>query len=318
VASDDPALPTSGRRLAYARHLASGRHPLVARVLANRFWMLHFGRGLVATPGDFGRLGDRPSHPELLDWLATDFTSGGWRLKRLHKVMMMSSAYRQSSRRQPQADEADPDNILLSRANVRRLEAEALRDAILRTTGKLNGKQFGAPVPVMQDPDGQIVLGEERIDGSGVQLPAEPMGGEELRRSVYVQVRRSRLLTMLDAFDLPTLEPNCELRSASTVTPQSLILMNGDFVLTSARDFAARLEREAGANPPDQIALAWRLAYGREISAEERATSLAFLSQQATISLSGVAAPGQPTAQSRALASLCQAVLSSNEFLYVD
>ena len=202
--------------------------------------------------------------------------------------------------------------------SVRRLEAEGLRDAILLTTGKLNGKAFGPPVPVMQDADGQIVIGEERIDGSGVQLPPEPMGGEENRRSIYVQVRRSRLLTVLETFDLPTMEPNCELRNFSTVAPQSLMLMNGGFVVASAADFAARLEREAGGNPPEQIALAWRLAYGREISPEERSAALAFLREQAAGFPPGAPASGQPTAQSRALANLCQAILSSNEFLYVD
>src|SRR5437763_413371 len=127
---DAPGLPTTGRRLAYARHLTSGRHPLVARVLVNRVWMHHFGRGIGATPADFGALGERPTHPELLDWLADEFVRGGWTLKRLHRLIVTSTAYRQTSRRDPRLDAVDPDNRLLGRASVRRLEAEAVRDAI--------------------------------------------------------------------------------------------------------------------------------------------------------------------------------------------
>ena len=136
IAVDDPGVPTTGRRLAYARHLTSGEHPLVARVLVNRVWMHHFGRGIVATPGDFGTLGERPTHPELLDWLADEFMRGGWTLKRLHRLIMTSTAYRQSSRADRELDAVDPDNRLLGRMSVRRLEAEAVRDAILAASGQ--------------------------------------------------------------------------------------------------------------------------------------------------------------------------------------
>src|SRR5262249_45117084 len=159
IPAKDPSLPTTGRRLAFARHLTSGRHPLTARVLVNRVWLHHFGRGIVGTPGDFGVLGERPTHPELLDWLAAEFMEGGWRLKRLRRLIMTSAAYRQSSRRTPELQKLDPDNRLLGRMSVRRLEAEALRDAILAVSGKLNAKPFGPPVPVMHDDVGQVVLG---------------------------------------------------------------------------------------------------------------------------------------------------------------
>lgn len=343
----DPALATSGRRLAYARRLTSGRHPLVARVLVNRVWMLHFGKGLVATPGDFGRLGEKPSHPELLDWLADEFMKDGWRWKRLHRLIMLSTAYRQttsrmasvaakgadrSSESSADAEIVDPDNRTLWRMNTRRLEAESLRDATLAIADKLNEKRFGPPVPVMQDAEGQIVIGEERIDGSAVQLPPEPMGGEEFRRSVYVQVRRTRLLSVLDAFDLPSMEPNCESRNSSTVAPQSLLLLNSDFMLKAAADFAARLERDAGADDQQLVSLAWRLAYGRDPRADEQDLALRFLADGTsavpaqTPAANGPVAeaspkegsPPPPTPHQYAIRRLCHALLSSNEFLYVD
>src|SRR6185503_383990 len=130
IPADDPSLPTTGRRLAYARWLTSNQQPLVPRVLVNRFWMHHFGRGIVATPGDFGFLGTRPSHPELLDWLATRFAGDGWELKRFHRMLLDSAAYRQASMRSPQLDQVDSDNRLLGRMSIRRLEAESLRDSI--------------------------------------------------------------------------------------------------------------------------------------------------------------------------------------------
>src|SRR5207249_11812675 len=151
-----------------------------------------FGAGLVGTPADFGTLGERPTHPELLDWLASEFMARGWRLKPLHKLIMTSTAYRQSSRRHPAGDRLDPDNRLLWRMPVRRLEAEAIRDSILAVSGKLNGKMFGLPVPVMEDEVGQFVLGIENKNGENRPGPVIALHGEEFRRSVYVQVRRSR------------------------------------------------------------------------------------------------------------------------------
>ena len=227
-------LPTSGRRLAYARWLTSGKHPLVGRVLVNRIWMHHFGRGIVASPGDFGTLGERPTHPELLDWLAHDFTSNGWRMKRLHKLIMMSTAYRQSSVRNPAQDAIDPDNRLYGRKAIQRLDAEEFRDALLANSGKLNPKMFGPPVPVMPDDVGQFVVGKENSN-AGRPMGIIPMHGEEFRRSIYIEVRRSRPLSVLATFDEPPMEPNCEARKASTATPQALMLMNNDFVVGRRR-----------------------------------------------------------------------------------
>ncbi|HND53996.1 MAG TPA: DUF1549 domain-containing protein, partial [Pirellulaceae bacterium] len=263
----DPQTPTSGRRLAYARQLVDGRHPLTARVLANRFWMHHFGRGIVATAGDFGTLGERPTHPELLDWLATRLMNEGraaWSLKSFHRELLTSTAFRQSSRRGAAGEATDPDNRLLWRMPVRRLDAESLRDSVLAVNGMLNMKAFGAAVPVMEDDVGQIVIGIENKNGENRPGPIIPMHGEDYRRSVYVQVRRTRPLAVLDTFDLPSLEPNCTGRASSTVTPQSLLLMNSDFTLTESKNFADRLKREAGSDPAAQVKLGWRVALGRE------------------------------------------------------
>lgn len=329
-------LPTTGRRLAYARALTSGAHPLTARVLVNRFWMHHFGRGLVATPGDFGFLGERPSHPELLDWLASEFVAGGggggWRLKRLQRLMMTSTAYRQSSQRNAGHEAIDPDNRLLGRMRIRRVEAEVLRDAILSVSGKLNPKLFGPPVPVMEDEVGQIVIGIENKNGENRPGPELPLYGEEFRRSVYVQVRRTRPLAVLDVFDIPAMEPNCEIRTSSTVTPQSLMLMNSAFVVTHAEFFADRVRREAGSGDVKaQVELAWRLAFAGNPSEDELQQALAFVNAQTDQFLRSAAAAGQtaaalpasggtpkPDPQFQALTTLCQSLMSANGFLYID
>ena len=329
IPADDPSLPTTGRRLAYAQQLTSGIHPLVGRVLVNRFWMHHFGRGIVASPGDFGKLGEAPSHPELLDWLASEFTSRGWELKRLHRRLMHSGAYRQVSLRHTRGEQIDPDNRLLWRAPVRRLEAEAVRDAALELAGRLMYKQFGPPVPVMIDATGQAVLGIEMLDGEGnpSKKPAE-LNGEDLRRSVYIQVRRSRPLGTMEAFDLPVQEPNCELRPATTVTPQSLMLMNSEFIAGIAEAMAARLvrdagDRDAGEDVSAEVTRGWQLAYGRTPSRDELGGGVLFVQEATALFVGGESsanAPSEaaPSPQQRALALFCQTLLSSNEFLYIE
>ena len=322
IAPDDPQLPTSGRRLAYARHLTDGRHPLVARVLVNRFWLHHFGRGLVSTAGDFGMLGERPSHPELLDWLADDFMRGGWRLKRLQRLIVTSTGYRQSSRRRDELEAVDPENRLLGRMSVRRLEAETIRDALLATCGRLSAKMSGPPVPVMPDDVGQIVVGVDTRDSAGRPSGTViPLGEEEFRRSVYVQVCRSKPLGMLEPFDAPAMNPNCEQRASSTVAPQSLLMMNSSFVVQQAEAMAARIEREVGTDPAVQFRRAWLLAYSRAATDVEVQAGVAFLAEQATAATANPPADpkaaGPPPAQV-ALAHLCQALMSSNGFLYVD
>jgi len=343
----DRSLPSAGRRLAFARWLTSGEHPLVARVIVNRVWMHHFGRGLVGTPADFGMLGEKPTHPELLDWLASAFSSQlstansqlalSWSLKRLHKLIVTSTAYRQSSRRDPEKEIHDPDNTLYWRKPVQRLDAESIRDSILAASGVLNPKMAGPPVPVREDLVGQVVVGVDKKQGDN-KMPVEvPMGGEEFRRSVYVQVRRSKPLAFLNSFDAPVMEVNCERRQSSTVATQALMLMNSDFVLDQAQRFAARLRQEAGPNRRDQIIRAWQLAFSRDPSESEMRRSLEFLAQQVTplasVSETATAESSAKTTEKKAeprdsakkvepdhqaLANLCQALLSANEFLYVD
>ena len=325
------ALPTTGRRLALARWLTDSRQPLTARVLVNRVWMHHFGKGIVGTPGDFGKLGEKPTHPALLDWLASEWVrpssplparergaggEGAWSLKRLHRLLMTSTAYRQSSRQEPKVARLDPDNRLLARMPLRRLEAEAVRDGLLAVSGSLSLKMYGPPVPVRENDVGQVVIGKGVKDLARGITTVQPLpAGETHRRSVYVQVRRSLPLGVLEAFDVAPAEPNCECRNSSTVTPQALLLMNNEFILEQSEAFAARLLREAGADPKVQVVRAWRLAFAAEPTAEEIAGAVSFLSRQAErFRAAASKPPADPKRQ--ALATFCQALLSSNRFLY--
>jgi mono/diheme cytochrome c family protein len=319
IPRDDESLPTSGRRLAYARWLTNGQHPLVARVFVNRIWMHHFGRGLVASP-DFGRLGEKPSHPELLDWLADEFLRSGWSLKKLHRLLMTSATYRQSSRRRPELDAVDPDNRLLGRMSIRRLEAETVRDAMLATSGELTVKLFGAPIPVTPDETGQIIVGVDTRDGAGRPTGKKvPLNGEEYRRSVYISVRRTMPLAMLETFDAATLAPNCAIRTPSTVAPQSLMLMNNEFAADQAEALADRVAREAGSVPAAQARLAWRMTLAREPNDPQIQSAVAFLTEHSEQFASQPMDKKNPvTPAQRALSSFCQALLISNGFLYVD
>ncbi|MBI1913415.1 MAG: DUF1553 domain-containing protein, partial [Planctomycetes bacterium] len=211
----------------------------------------------------------------------------------------------------------DPDNRLLGRMPVRRLEAEAIRDGVLAVSGNLNLKMFGPAVPVRENDVGQVVVGKGIKDLARGTTTAEPLPEDEVnRRSVYVQVRRSQPLGVLETFDGATAEPNCECRNSSTVTPQSLMLMNNDFILEQAEAFAARLIREAGADPKAHVTRAWRLVFAADPTAEEMSDAVAFLSRQEAVVHS--AAKKQPDPRRQALATFCQALLSSNRFLYVD
>lgn len=226
---DDPQLPTSGRRLAFARWLTDRQNPLFARVIVNRVWMHHFGQGLVATPGEFGRLGSPPTHPQLLDWLAAEFIEQGWSLKQLHRLIMHSTAWRQSSVREPTRQAIDPDNQFYWRKNLQRLDAEIIRDRMLAVVDRLSRSPFGPPVAIKEDDAGQII-----VDGS------------QTRRSLYIRVRRTQPLAMLQTFDAPVMEINCESRPVSTVATQSLMLLNGEFTVEQAGHLADRALRESG------------------------------------------------------------------------
>lgn len=323
IPENDPGVSTTGRRLAWAKHLTSGKHPLVARVLVNRFWMHHFGHGIVATPADFGHLGEPPSHPELLDWLAAELVSSGWSLKELQRQIVTSTAYRQSSRQRPELTAIDPDNRLLGRMSVRRLEAEAIRDAMLSVSGTHSQTMYGPPAPVNPDEVGQIIIGQAIRDGNGILVAAANDDPNQSRRSVYIQVRRSQPLGMIEPFDIAATSPNCELRRSSTAAPQSLLLMNNAAVLRLAEKFAARVAATAGEDVVRRVELAWQLAYGvKPADAEIVPAVELLLVTQAHFEQAAAALPAekQPTIppDQLALAVYCQALLSSNRFLYVD
>ncbi len=256
-AAKSAELPTTGRRLAFARWLTGPGNPLTARVIANRVWLHHFGRGIVSTPADFGRLGTPPSHPALLDWLATELRDSGWNLKHLHRAIMLSTAYRQSSRREPTQVAIDAENRFYGRQNVLRLDAETLRDRLLAATGTLDRTMFGPPIGVVEDDSGQVIV-----------------AGDVHRRSLYLLQRRTQPVALMQAFDAPVMTTNCEARSSSTVATQSLMLMNGDFWLGRAAALADRAQREPTQSVPSELIAdlpprwevappTWQFGYGK-------------------------------------------------------
>ena len=277
--------------------------------MVNRIWMHHFGRGLVASPANFGRIGVPPSHPELLDWLATEFVRSGWSMKAMHRLMMTSTAYRQSSRLDSTRQTTDPDNAMLSRMPLRRMEAEQLYDSILNVTGQLDETAFGPPVPVEIKPAGEVVGEGSRKQG--------------WRRSIYMLQRRSTPITMLEVFDLPALSPNCIQRSYSTVPTQLLELTNSEVMRERARYWAGRLIDEFGMNQEKQIEQIYLQTYARRPSDEEMrlaSREIAELSKQWDIHMENEKfdAPRAAAARWAALADFCQAALGSPEFAYID
>jgi hypothetical protein len=312
---------SSGRRLAYAQWLTSGKHPLVSRVLVNRFWLNHMGRGIVNTPGDFGRQGERPTHPALLDWLADEFVKGGWKLKPFHRLILLSTAYRQSSINEASMA-ADPENKLYARFKMRRLEAETLRDSLLEVTDSLVRSSYGPPSGIGRDPAGRVVVGIDK--GTITTNKVESGGQDDFRRSIYVQVRRSKPVTVLDTFDAPTMVPNCEMRSQTTVAPQSLLLMNDSFILENARRLADRLQAEKPDDRRAQLQRAWQLLYSKPATDSDIARSLSYLDEQTKAltqyhhDIQHAKGAPKPNPPQEAMASLCQILCSSNRFLYVE
>jgi hypothetical protein len=323
IQKPDPALQSSGRRLAYAQWLTSGRHPLVARVLMNRVWMHHFGRGIVNSPADFGRLGELPSHPELLDYLAVRFVESGWSLKAMHREMVLSQTYRQSSVHN-ESTSRDPENVWYGRFKVRRLDAETVRDSMLEVAGVLKKDMFGAPVTAARTTEGRIVAGVEVLNANGDVVKVDTSAPAVNRRSIYLQLRRKMPMTVLDTFDLPVMDPNCESRPVSTVAPQALFLMNDDFVVQTGRALAERVRNELPGDARAQVRRVWVLTQGRPPATAEEDRFLAMLSEQ-TESLRDYAAkhPGSKDAppadlQRDAFGSLCQALLASNRFIHTE
>jgi hypothetical protein len=275
VSSTEPELPADvpDPRTRLARWLTSPEHPLTARVLVNRTWAQHFGAGLVRTLNDFGTHGDRPSHPELLDWLAASLVENGWRLKPLHRMIVLSAAYRQSSQAPlaEQAQRIDPENRLLWRMNRRRLTAEEIRDAMLAVAGRLCVKAGGPSVLVPVDDDLVKLLYKPS------QWQVTPAPTEHDRRTIYLIAKRNLRLPFMDTFDAPALQSSCTRRESSTHAPQALELLNGRLSNDLARSFASRLRAECGGADCSLADRAFRLALGRPPVDEELAASLAFL-----------------------------------------
>jgi mono/diheme cytochrome c family protein len=301
---------SSGRRLAFAHWLTSRDQPLTARVLVNRVWEHHFGKGIVATPENFGHSGSPPTHPELLDALAIDFMDHGWSIKRLHRLLMTSTAYRQSAHWPADAPglAADPDNDLLWHMNLRRLEAEALRDAVLAVSGKLDLTMGGSPVPIETHPDGLVTISDK---GSAPT--------SKWRRSLYVyspRGSRGLMLSFFEVFDFPDMAINCTGRINSTTPLQSLTLINSAFMLEQANHFAQRARVLAASDAPaKQVQAAVLLALGREPTPSELQSCLKYLQTQRERYLQLKEPPDR--AAQHALAGLCSIFLASSEFLYI-
>jgi hypothetical protein len=304
-ATPRPSATTTGRRAALARWLTSPDNPLTTRVMVNRLWQAHFGRGIVATPGDFGAQGEPPTHPELLDWLAREFVRQGWSLKAMHRLMVTSTAYRQTSGFSSSRNEKpDPDNRLLWRQNRRRLEGEALRDAMLSVSGLLNPKAGGRSVyPELPDELAKTV---------GWRTSPDP--SERNRRSVYVHVKRNQRYPFFSTFDAPDSNETCARRYSTTTAPQALMLLNSKVTLETARAFAGRVLAEAGREPDPVIDRAHRLALGRAPDVDERDSLRHFLDRE-TVMLRG---RHSDSAFAAAVTDLCHALLNVNEFLYID
>jgi hypothetical protein len=279
--------PERERRLALARWVTDPGHPLTARVMVNRLWQYHFGEGIVATPSDFGTNGAPPTHPELLDWLAAEFVSRGWSVKAVHRLIVLSSTYRQASSAGPRGLTADAGDRLLWRFPPRRLEAEPLRDAVLAVSGNLD-RRLGGPGFDLFEPNTNYVK---------VYTPKGRLGPAEWRRMVYQSKPRMQLDGVFGAFDCPDAGQIAPRRTRSTTPLQALNLLNSEFMVQQADIFANRLRREAGAGPAARARRAFRLAFGRDPEAEELAASERLI-------------------RAEGLAAFCRALLNANEFAY--
>jgi hypothetical protein len=294
-------LPTSGRRLALAEWLTrpgSRAAAVLARVTVNRWWQHHFGTGIVATPDNVGYSGAAPTHPELLEYLAGQLIDGGWSAKSLHRLMLTSNTYQQSSAPRADAEIADPQNALLWHYPLRRLDAEALRDSMLAVSGELDPAMYGPYTPTARDGTGEVVVAENTAGAH--------------RRSLYMQQRRTQVLGMLESFDAPSIVFSCTARPSTTVPLQSLKLLNSEFVRARAVGLARRVPRSQPENDADVIARVYILTAGRRPTETEREISLEFLKSQPQ------QYPDAPDAADRAWIDYCHMLLAGNAFLYVE
>jgi hypothetical protein len=291
-----PLAGSTGRRRALAEWLTRPDHPLTARVMVNRLWQEHFGRGLVATSSDFGKMGDEPSHPELLDWLATELVARGWSLKAMRRLIVTSATYRQSSRHRTAAErEADPENRWLSGQTRRRLDGESIRDALLTASGRLN-PALGGPGVFPPLPPELI-----KLSSKGAIWPVSADTADQDRRSLYVFVRRNLRYPFFESFDRPDTNASCPKRPVTTIAPQALSLLNSSLSSDAARALAERTGREAGASTDARVERAYLLTLGRRPDAEERALARGFLASGGS-----------------SFTDLCLALINLNEFVYVD
>lgn len=307
---------TSRRRLSLARWLVDPGNPLTARVIVNRVWQFHFGEGLVRTGSDFGVMGDPPSHPELLDYLAGELVAHGWSLKWLHRQILTSNTYKMSKQWHDEYGAVDPENRLWWRFPYRRLEVEAIRDSMLLVSGKLSPKMFG---PAMFP-----FIPKEAREGNSDPDKIWPAydEGEASRRTVYAFIKRSLVVPMIEVLDLCDTTKSSARRAVTSVAPQALTLFNGQFVNEQAAHLAARIEREAGPDAGRQIERAYRLALAREPTGTELKTMLEFMATEAARlveeSVGSEAAVTEPVARKRALEQLCRVIFNLNEFVYPD
>ncbi len=308
---------STGRRTALANWLTSPENPLSARVMVNRIWLHHFGEAIAGTPSDFGMMGQRPTHPELLDWLATEFVRSGWDVKKMQKLIVMSNAYRQASVSNPAFAAIDPNNKLLWRFPRQRLEGEVIRDAALAVSGLLN-KTVGGPSMFPELPAGAVT----------------PRGGWKIgdaadrnRRSIYIFVRRNSRYPMLESLDMPDTHESCGRRNITISAPQAMAMLNDRVSLEWAQAFAGRVLGGGGEQTSAQIDLAYRLAYGRRAAAAEKDLGQTFLAKQKQIITERIAAgeklalPSNTSetvdkAAGAALVDFCHMLLNSNEFVY--
>jgi hypothetical protein len=292
---------TTGRRLAWAQWLTepgSAQASLLARVTVNRVWQQYFDVGIVATPDNVGLSGAKPSHRELLDWLAAGFIQSGWSLKHVHRLILQSATFRQTSAPRERALARDPDNRLLWRYPVHRLDAEAVRDAMLAASGRLGSKTNGPYVPTPRNGSGEVIVDESKPDA--------------FVRSIFLQQRRTQVPTFLGTLDAPSIVFNCTRRAETTMPLQSLSVLNSDFAVKRGEDFARRLERECGTNAIAKVRRGFLLTGGREPDAVERKAAARFLDDQRR------AYTGKPDAEQRAWADFCQSLFGLNSFLYLE
>jgi len=310
------AAKTSQRRLTLARWLVSPANPLTARAIVNRVWQYHFGVGLVRTPSDLGTMGEPPTHPELLDWLAGWFVEHGWSIKALHRLILSSSTYRISTRGNPRFAALDPENQLLGRMPYRRLEVEVIRDTMLAASGELNRKLYG---PSMFPFIPRAALAGHS-DPATIWKPFEEATAS--RRTIYAFVKRSLIVPMLDVLDFCDTTRSAARRSITSVPTQALTLLNGDFVNRQAQHLADRLERDAGPDPAAEVERAYLLTVCRRPREAEVAAMLGFLARESNGRLAEADQARSPLtkaeARHQALVQLCRAIFNMNEFVYPD